>query len=47
MVLFGTTQAEMSAGIGVIVMAMAATNILDNKALTLPVVKNLRMLLTY
>ena len=41
------TQAQISAGIGVISMAMAATNILDNKALALPNVKNLRRLLTY
>ena len=47
MVLFGTTQAEPSAGIGVISMAMAATNILDNKALALPNVRNLHRLLTY
>ena len=45
--LFGTTQAQTSAGIGVISMAMAATNMLDNKALALPNVKNLRRLLTY
>ena len=36
MVLFGTTQAQISAGIGVISMAMAAPNMLDNKALALP-----------
>ena len=47
MVLFGTTQAQTSAGIGVIIMAMAATNILDNKALALPNVKNQWKLLTY
>ena len=47
MVLFGTTQAQNSAGIGVISMAMAALNILDNKALSLPNVKDLRRLLTY
>ena len=47
MVLFGTTQAQISAGIGAISMAMAAANILDNKALALPYVKNLRSLLTY
>ena len=47
MVLFGTTQAQISAGIGVIIMAMAAPNMLDNKALALPNVKNLRRLLTY
>ena len=47
MVLFGTTQAQTSAGIGVIIMAMAAPNMLDNKALALPNVKNLRRLLTY
>ena len=47
MVLYGTTQAQISAGIGVISMAMAATNMLDNKALALPNVKNLRRLLTY
>ena len=45
--LFGTTQAQNTAGIGVISMAMAATNILDNKALALSNVKNLRRLLTY
>ena len=47
MVLYGTTQAQNSAGIGMISMTMAATNILDNKALALPNVKNLRRLLTY
>ena len=47
MVLFGTTQVQNSAGIGVISMAMAATNMLDNKALALLNVKNLRRLLTY
>ena len=47
MVLFGTTQAQYSAGVGVISMAMAAPNMLDNKALALPNVKNLRRLLTY
>ena len=47
MVLFGTTQAKPSAGIGVISMTMAATNILDSKALALRNVKNLRRLLTY
>ena len=47
MVLFGTTQAQTSAGIGVIIMAMAAPNMLDNKALALPNVKNLRRLQTY
>ena len=36
MVLFGTTQAQISAGVDVIITAMAATNILDNKALALP-----------
>ena len=36
MVLFGTTQAQISAGLGVISMAMAETNILDNEALALP-----------
>ena len=46
MVLFGTTQAEPSAGIGVISMAMAAPNILGNKALALQNVKNLRSLTT-
>ena len=44
---FGTKQAQISAGIGVISMAMAATNMLDNKVLALPYVKNLRRLLTY
>ena len=47
MVLFGTTQAQNSAGVGVIIMAMSAPNMLDNKALALPNVKNLRRLLTY
>ena len=47
MVLFGTTQAQISAGIGVIIMVMAAPNMLDNKALALPNVKNLRRVLTY
>ena len=47
MVLFGTTQAQILVGIGVISMAMAAPNMLDNKALVLPNVKNLRRLLTY
>ena len=47
MVLFGTKQAQTSAGIGVISMAMAAPNILVNKALALPNVKNLHRLLTY
>ena len=47
MVLFGTKQAQISDRIGVISMAMAATNILDNKALALPNVKNLSRLLTY
>ena len=47
MVLFGTTQAQNSAAIGVISMAMAALNMLDNKALALPNIKNLRRLLTY
>ena len=47
MVLYGTKQAQISAGIGVIIMAMAAPNILDNKGLALPNVKNLRRLLTY
>ena len=47
MVVFGTTQAQTSAGIGVISMALAAPNMLDNKALALPNVKNLRRLLTY
>ena len=47
MVLFGTTQAQISAGIGVIIMAMAAPNILNNKALALPNVKYLCRLLTY
>ena len=42
-VLFGTTQAETSAGIGVISMAMASINMLDNKALALPNVKNLQV----
>ena len=37
---FDTSQAQNSAGIGVISMAMAATNMLDNKALALPNVKN-------
>ena len=46
-VLFGTTQAQTFAGIGVISMAMAATNVLGNKALALPNVTNLRRLLTY
>ena len=30
---FGTTQAQNSAGIGVIIIAMATPNMLDNKAL--------------
>ena len=47
MVLFGIRQAQISAGIGVIIMAMAATNILDNKALALSNVKKLCTLLTY
>ena len=47
MVLFYRTQAQTSAGIGVIIMAMAATNILDNKAVALSNVKNLCRLLTY
>ena len=47
MVLFGRTQAQNSDGLGVISMAMAAPNMLDNKALALPNVKNLRRLLTY
>ena len=47
MVLFGTTQAQTSARIGVISMAMAAPNMLDNKALALSNVKSLRRLLTY
>ena len=47
MVLFGTKQAQTSAGIGVIRMAMAAPKMLDKKALALPNVKNLRRLLTY
>ena len=33
---FGTTQAQISAGVDVIIMAMAATNNLDNKALAFP-----------
>ena len=41
------TQVQNSAGIGVISMAVAATNILDNKALALSNVKNLRRLITY
>ena len=44
MVPFGTTQAQNSS---VISMAMAAPNILNNKALALPNVKNLCRLLTY
>ena len=47
MVLFGTTQAQMSAELSVISMAMAATSILNNKALALPNVKNLCRILTY
>ena len=47
MVLFGTTQVQNSAGISVVSMAMSAPNMLDNKALALPNVKNLRRLLTY
>ena len=47
MVLYGTKQAQTSAGIGVISMAMAVPKMLDNKALALPNVKNLRRLLTY
>ena len=47
MVLFGTTQAQNFVGIGVISMAMAASNMLDNKELALSNVKNLRRLLTY
>ena len=46
-VLFGTTQAQNSVGISVIIMAMAAPNMLDNKALALPNIKNLCRLLTY
>ena len=46
-VLFGTTQAQNAARIGVISMAMAAPNMLDNKALALSNVKNLHRLLTY
>ena len=42
--LLAQTQAQNSAKIGVISMAMAAPNILDNKALALPNVKNLRRL---
>ena len=41
------TQVQNSAGIGVISMAVAATNILDNEALALSNVKNLHRLLTY
>ena len=47
MVSFGTTQAQNYAGIGVIIMAMAAPNMLDNKALALSNVKKLHRLLTY
>ena len=42
-----STQAQNSAGIGVISMAMAAPNMSDNKALALLNVKNLCRLLTY
>ena len=47
MVYFGTTQAQNSAGVGVISMAMAAPNILNNEALASQNVQNLRRLLTY
>ena len=47
MVLYGTTQAQISAGIGVIIVAITAPNMLDNKALALPNVKYMGRLLTY
>ena len=47
MIFFVQKQAQTSAGIGVSSMAMAAPNILDNKALDLPNVKNVGRVQTY